>query len=78
MRNMGFVVFALVGGIFLLSGCSDNLGSSADYASDEAIAVTEIADGVFIIAPVKKPQPRRQRRGSKGDDAEAQILGSWN
>ena len=74
MRNMGFVVFALVGGIFLLSGCSDNLGSSADYASDEAIAVTEIADGVFIIAPVKKPHPGASVAARK---ATTRKLKSW-
>ncbi len=54
---MWLVVFALVGGA-LLSGCSSDFGSVADYATDEeAIEVLEIADGVFIIAPINKPAP---------------------
>lgn len=57
MKSMGLVFSALMSGV-LLSGCGDSFGSVDDYATGEAVSVREIADGVFIIAPIKEPSSR--------------------
>lgn len=50
------LMFSALMGVVLLGGCSGSRGRVDDYTMDEeAISVTEIADGVFIIAPTKEP-----------------------